>query len=153
MADGLALRKICEMPGMPSRRSIFYWLKENEEFSREYEIARLMQVEYWAHEIVDIADDAEGDCVLDERGQRVVDHENISRARLRVDTRKWLMSKLLPKRYGDRIEAQLEVTQRADDRRLAEILSQLSPGERAAVRASMELLQQRLAPPVNEGVN
>jgi hypothetical protein len=34
----------------------------------------------------------------------VVDHENIQRARLRVDSRKWILSKMLPKIYGDRSE-------------------------------------------------
>jgi hypothetical protein len=116
LADGLTLRKICKMSGMPSRRSIFYWLEEKEEFRQKYEIARLMQVEYWAHEIVEIADDTASDYVINEHGERVVDHENINRARLRVDTRKWLMSKLLPKRYGERAAVELDVNDRLADR-------------------------------------
>jgi hypothetical protein len=118
MVEGVSLRKICEMPGMPSKRSIFYWLEEHEEFLRKYEIARMMQVEYWSHQIIEIADDAERDRVIDERGVVVVDHEHINRAKLRVDTRKWLMSKLLPKRYGDRVSADVTVTR--DVRELSE---------------------------------
>jgi hypothetical protein len=118
MVEGDSLRKICEMEGMPSRRSIFYWLKDNEEFRERYEIARLMQVEYWAHEIIEIADDTSGDFIITEQGERVVDHENINRARLRVDARKWLMSKLHPQRYGDRVTA--DVTVRRDMRELSD---------------------------------
>jgi len=33
-----------------------------------------------------------------------VDHEHIQRARLRVDTRKWILSKMLPKVYGDKFQ-------------------------------------------------
>jgi hypothetical protein len=78
----------------------------------------MMQVEYWSHEIIEIADDAERDHVIDDRGAVVVDHEHINRAKLRVDTRKWLMSKLLPKRYGDRVSADVTVTR--DVRELSE---------------------------------
>ena len=103
---------------MPSRRSVFYWLKDNDDFRQRYEIARLMQIEYWAHEIIEIADDTSGDFIINERGERVVDHEHINRARLRVDARKWLMSKLHPQRYGDRVTA--DVTVRRDLRELSD---------------------------------
>ena len=118
MVEGDSLRKICEIDGMPSRRSIFYWLKDNEDFHQRYEIARLMQVEYWAHEIIEIADNTSGDFIINEHGERVVDHENINRARLKIDARKWLMSKLHPRRYGDRVAA--DVTVRRDMRDLSD---------------------------------
>lgn len=118
MIEGVSLRKISEMSGMPSRRAIFNWLKDNDEFRERYEVARLMQVEYWAHEIIEIADDTSGDFVINEHGERVVDHENINRARLKIDARKWLMSKLHPRRYGDRVAA--DVTVRRDMRELSD---------------------------------
>ena len=118
MVEGLSLRKICEMSSMPSRQSIFNWLQNNEEFREKYEIARLMQVECWTHEIIEIADDTSGDFVINERGERVVDHENINRARLKIDARKWLMSKLHPQRYGDRVTA--DVTVRREVRELSD---------------------------------
>jgi hypothetical protein len=116
--EGFSLRAICEKADMPSRRSMFYWLQNNPEFRERYEIARLMQVEYWAHEIIEIADDASGDFVINERGERIVEHENINRARLKIDARKWLMSKLHPQRYGDRVTA--DVTLRRDMRELSD---------------------------------
>jgi hypothetical protein len=116
--EGVSLRKICEMEHMPSRRTVFYWLKDNEGFREQYQIARLIQVEYWAHEIIEIADDTSGDFIINEHGERVVDHENINRARLKIDARKWLMSKLHPQRYGDRVSA--DVTVRCDMRELSD---------------------------------
>lgn len=60
-----------------------------------------------ADDLLDIVDDSSGDYVVRERdGERitVVDHEHIQRSRLRADTRKWLLSKALPKIYGDKID-------------------------------------------------
>ena len=118
MIEGLSLRKICEVEGMPSRQSIFNWLEKNEQFRQRYEIARAMQVEFWAHEIIEIADDTSGDFIINEHGERVFDHENVQRAKLKIDARKWLMSKLHPARYGDRVTA--DITVKRDMRELSD---------------------------------
>jgi hypothetical protein len=107
MIEGVSLRKICEMQGMPSRRAIFNWLDTNEQFRAKYELARQMQAEWLTHEILTIADDASEDFVINERGEQVVNHEAINRSRLRVDTRKWIASKILPRQYGDRVTADI----------------------------------------------
>ena len=52
-----------------------------------------------AEEILDIADDSGGDWVEDKLNPEVV-----ARARLRVDSRKWILSKLVPKKYGDKVD-------------------------------------------------
>jgi hypothetical protein len=69
-------------------------------FSARYARARAIQYDRWADEILTIADDASGDLIQrlgkDGSTERVVDHENIQRSRLRCDSRKWLLSKLLP---------------------------------------------------------
>ena len=62
-------------------------------------------LEAWADEIVEISDESNRDTVLTESGEHP-DNEWISRSKLRVDTRKWLLSKLMPKKYGDKIETQ-----------------------------------------------
>ncbi len=77
---------------------------EHEDFMDQYARAREAQAEVRADEIVDIADDESGDFTTDEDGKRVVNHEHIQRSRLRVDARKWVASKLLPKRYGDKLQ-------------------------------------------------
>ena len=91
---------------MPALRTVMGWLfdGEHEEFSQQYASAREVQAEVWADEIVAIADDESGDFFTDEKGKVVLDHQNVQRSRLRVDARKWIASKLLPKRYGDKLQ-------------------------------------------------
>ncbi len=66
--------------------------------------AREAQAEIRADEIVDIADDASDDLTTDKDGKLVANNEHIQRSRLRVDARKWIAAKLLPKRYGDKLQ-------------------------------------------------
>jgi len=110
VAEGKSLRQITEQPGMPSsRRAVQHWMTRFPEFREKYECAMMLCAEFWAHEIIEISDDSTGDYVITEDGRRVVDNEHINRSRLKVDSRKWLLSKLLPKRYGDRIQADMNV--------------------------------------------
>lgn len=90
---------------MPSKSTILAWLSNESEFQKEfqdqYARARMAQAYGWADEILEIADDGRNDTYV-EKGETRTDHDVINRSRLRVDTRKWLLSKLLPKEYGDR---------------------------------------------------
>jgi hypothetical protein len=63
-------------------------MRKHEDFRQLYAIAKEVQLEGYADETIEIADDQS---------------EDVNRSRLRVDTRKWHLSKLLPKRYGDLI--------------------------------------------------
>jgi len=107
MADGQSLREICRDDAMPGQRTVFQWLQKHAEFAQQYARAREQLLEHWADEIVEIADDGTNDWIERERsdGSRstTVDADHINRSRLRIDTRKWLMSKLGPKKYGDKL--------------------------------------------------
>ena len=91
---------------MPSLRAVMGWLfdGDHEEFVRQYARAREAQAEVRADEIVDIADDVLSDFTKDKDGKVTVNHDHIQRSRLRVDARKWIAAKLLPKRYGDKMQ-------------------------------------------------
>ena len=86
--------------------TVFRWLSESPEFRDKYTRAREAQAEHYASEIVDIADEVEVQQVVTPDG--VVDFKldatAVARNKLRVDARKWVASKLLPKKYGDRVE-------------------------------------------------
>ena len=72
---------------------------------QRYARAREAQMDRWAEEIIEIADEGSNDWMDRQQGgetSRVVDHEHVHRSRLRVDAPKWLMAKLAPKRYGDK---------------------------------------------------
>lgn len=97
------LQTICDEEGMPHVSTVFRWLAANESFRDQYARAREAQADFLADEIIAISDDGYRDYVKDDDGREVVDHDHIARARLRVDSRKWIASKLKPKKYGDRM--------------------------------------------------
>jgi len=97
LANGESLRTICNSERddfIPSIGTVMRWVVENEKFREHYEEARRIQAETMADEIVTIAD-----------GSPYADPSpvDVARDRLRVDARKWVASKLLPKKYGDKI--------------------------------------------------
>lgn len=107
IANGESLREICAGEELPNKSTIFRWIAAHDEFRDQYARAREAQIEHWAEEIVEIADDATNDWIErqnpDGSSYDLVHTEHINRSRLRVDTRKWLMSKLAAKKYGDKV--------------------------------------------------
>jgi hypothetical protein len=107
LAAGESLRRICADDAMPCRDTVFAWVSTNPQFSDQYAKARQFQMEAMAEDILEIADDGTNDTYTDDEGRTRVDSDVIARSRLRVDTRKWLMSKLAPKKYGDRVSQEI----------------------------------------------
>lgn len=107
LAVGKSLRTVCQAEEMPAIRTIFYWLRSNEEFLHQYARAKEESADALADEILDISDDGSNDWMdkwYGENIERKVDPEAVQRSKLRVDTRKWVASKLKPKKYGDKID-------------------------------------------------
>jgi hypothetical protein len=105
IGNGESLRKICDGNGMPSKTTVMRWLAEHKAFRDQYAQAREVQADHYLEEIVEIADDTSGDVIKGEDG--APDRQNsefVNRSRLRVDTRKWIMARLAPKKYGDKVE-------------------------------------------------
>ena len=101
-SDGL--RKMCKIfPDFPAHESILLWRRKYPEFSAQYKEAKLQQAELFAEDIIDIADDDSRDAIDGENGI-VQNSEFIARSRVKIDARKWIACKLLPKVYGDRSE-------------------------------------------------
>lgn len=112
LAEGKSLSAICKDPSLPSRETVYQWISSwspyyIKEFSDNYARARELQMESWADDIIEIADDATNDITVNDEGEERVNHEHIQRARLRVDARKWVMSKIVPRKYGDKVEQQI----------------------------------------------
>jgi hypothetical protein len=95
LAEGESLRAICTDKAMPAISTVMGWLFDgkHDDFSAQYARAREAQAELRADEITDIADGVEHGA-----------SEAVQAARLRVDARKWIAAKLLPKRYGDKLD-------------------------------------------------
>lgn len=88
LTNGESLRRICKDDEMPCAVTVWTWLDKHPEFAKQYARAREAQAEYYADEIVDISDAEE-----DARSRAV-----------KIDARKWVASKLRPKRYGELVK-------------------------------------------------
>jgi hypothetical protein len=105
IAEGRTLRQIERLPGMPSKPTILRWASCNDEdkawFRDQYEGAIAIRLHGWADDTIDISDDGSNDW-YEHEGIDKPDAENIARSRLRIETRKWHLTKLLPKVYGEK---------------------------------------------------
>ena len=89
IAEGQSVAEICERRDQPSQQSVYTWLREDEDFRERYARARAAQADKYFQEIIEIADAATP--------------ETVNVARLRVDSRKFTVARLAPKKYGDHI--------------------------------------------------
>lgn len=106
LTEGESLRKICLDEGMPHAGTVCRWLVKHPAFREQYTLAREAQAELHADEIVEISDDGHNDWMEKHFGEDtrwVENGEAIRRSALRIDTRKWVASRLLPKKYGDKL--------------------------------------------------
>lgn len=113
LSDWESLRDICEDEDMPNKSSVFRWLREKVELRDQYARAKEESTDALGEEILDISDDGHNDWMERHYWDDVVWVENkeaIWRSRLRIETRKWLMAKLKPKKYGDKLELSWDET-------------------------------------------
>ena len=100
--DGM--RRMCaNNEGFPTCETLMQWRYKYPEFSSRYKEAKLVQADLFAEQIIDICDNEQ------------LTSESIQHARLRVDTRKWLTSKLIPKTYGDKVQNETTVNIKHED--------------------------------------
>jgi len=107
LAMGKSLRTVCSQDGTPGLETIFGWLRTNTEFAEQYARAKQESADAMADEILDISDDGHNDWMLKRFADQeawVQNGEALQRSRLRVDTRKFLMAKMKPKKYGEKLD-------------------------------------------------
>ena len=104
IADGESLVSICSDANMPCRAIVYDWLRDKPLFSDRYARAREDQADFYAEQIIQIADDGKNDSYVDDSGKTMTDQDVVARSRLRIDARKWAASKLAPKKYGDKVD-------------------------------------------------
>ena len=118
IAEGKSLVKVCAAEGMPSRNTVYQWMDREEPeckaFRDSYTRAVEARAEKLAEEIISIADDDSDDYGYKESEDKdgkgakpFIDQDNIQRAKLRVDARKWTASKLFPRKYGDKVQQEV----------------------------------------------
>jgi hypothetical protein len=98
MRGGLSAFKACEAAGVP-HSTFLLWMKDDAELADSYARAREDLIERIANEVIELSD---ADVGLQPDGKK--DWAAVQKHKLQVDTRKWLLSKLAPKKYGDKLE-------------------------------------------------
>lgn len=108
LALGFSMRTVSGNTWSPSMATIFSWLRTKPQFLEQYEKAKQESTDAMAEDIMDIADNGTNDWEEKERADGSIyialNNEHIQRSRLRVDTRKWLMAKMKPKKYGEKVD-------------------------------------------------
>ena len=122
---GKSMRSYVQQDGKPLYSTILDWLKEDAEFAAQYTRAREEQADTFADELMAIADE-QPPCDADGR----TDSAWISWQKNRIEARKWIASKMKPKKYGDR--QQIDQTIKVDldieqvDQRIARLVEKVS---------------------------
>jgi hypothetical protein len=100
------LHHILQNPDYPRLGTIQNWLASGKYpyLNERYARAKRLQAEYMESQLLAIADDISNDTITTEDGREFENKEWVNRSKLRIDTRKWLMAKLYPKKYGDRVD-------------------------------------------------
>ena len=86
LTEGISLRKLCKSEEFPNASTVYVWLDRFPSFAEQYTRAREAATEDMLEDILEIADDPQVE---------------VQDKRVRIDTRKWIMGKLKPKKYGD----------------------------------------------------
>lgn len=104
---GRALRKVLKDKDMPSNETFYGWVDGSKQKAQRYARACEKRADAIFEEMIDIADDGTNDLMTIVKGDKEYELENkevTNRSRLRVDTRKWMLSKMMPKKYGDKLD-------------------------------------------------
>jgi len=111
-----SLELICKKnPDFPCAGTIYAWRLEYYNFSEMYVDAKRIQAELYIEEIIAISDNTSKDTLIAENGKETCNSEWIARSRLRVDTRKWIACKLVPRLYGDKVEHKQTIVVKHED--------------------------------------
>ena len=97
IAEGESLNQICNDDGMPARKSFFDWVAKYPALRERYETAMAQRADVIAEEILTISNKPPS---MTDQG--AIDSGDVAHRKLQIDARKWYLSKLAPKKYGDK---------------------------------------------------
>jgi glycogen debranching enzyme len=103
------------LKGRLSSQTFYAFIDNDPDKTKRYARACDDRAEKMADEILEIADNNESDIIFNEEGQPFENQKIVQRDRLRVDSRKWLLAKLHPKKYGDKIAVESEKPGKIDE--------------------------------------
>lgn len=101
---GMSLSKACIGDDWtPARQTFELWCRQDPDLDSEYTRAREARADAIFEECLDISD-RQGADVVTVDGVDVIDHNVIARNKLMIDTRRWMLGKMQPKKYGDKLD-------------------------------------------------
>lgn len=137
LANGESLRSICRDEHMPPDPTVRNWVVYDVDgFAAQYTRARDAGLDVMAEQVLEIADDGTNDW-MEKHGKNggtfiAENGEAMARSRLRFDARRWYLSKLAPKRYGDRqaveLSGSIEIKEMSDEDMRAELAALVAQG-------------------------
>jgi hypothetical protein len=98
MRKGKSLRQSTKKANI-AKQTFLDWVDKDPELSGQYAQARADMIDCLADEIIEIADEK-----LTPTGDGKVDSAMVQWQKLRMEARKWSLSKMAPKKYGDKLE-------------------------------------------------
>ena len=101
--EGNSLRATLKRDSMPTSTTFYEWIDSDKQKALHYARACEKRADSIFDEILEIADETSNDTIITERGE-IQNSEWIARSRLKVDARKWMLGKMNPKKYGDKIQ-------------------------------------------------
>jgi hypothetical protein len=106
ITEGRALTNILKDPGMFSPNIFFKYLVDNPDKQKLYARACEVRHELLFDRMLNIAETPEeGDeTTLDHNGIKIVTKDMLGHRRLKIDTIKWQLGKLNPKKFGDKLD-------------------------------------------------
>ena len=88
----------------PSRPTFYKYMKDDETRLNKYARACNMRADFLFDQILEIADKQGKDVEITKDGIEIINHNVVNRNRLQIDSRKWVLSKMNPKKYGDKMD-------------------------------------------------
>jgi len=101
--NGMSLRSALKPLDRPNPLYWYEWLRENEDLAKQYAQSCEERSEAFGEDILEIADNSTNDWMT-VNGHAAVNREAVERSKLRVDVRKWHMSKMKPRKYGEKLD-------------------------------------------------
>lgn len=97
IAAGLTVEKAAEQAGIDPPVIVYYWIVRNPEFAQRYLEACQAKCMKWADQLVSLADECPADI------------PSVAKCRQQIDVRKWMLSKIVPKVFGEKLQVNHDV--------------------------------------------
>lgn len=117
VSEGDSVVSACKKVGV-LRKDFYKELDKGGESGDKYARALELRTEVIVEDLLTIADDTSNDTktIVNGNGEsvEVENKEWVNRSKLRIDTRKWIASKLLPRKYGDKTQSDVNLSTSPD---------------------------------------